>query len=57
MSLKENDKQFCNQLTKYLLQKSIDSIDAMIKKIVEHTKKKMIELAVVYKKLCAEYDN
>ena len=40
MSLKENDKQFCNQLTKYLLQKSIDSIDAMIKKIVEHTKKK-----------------
>ena len=33
----------------------INSIDAMIKKIEDE--ERMIELVMVYKKLCAEYDN
>ena len=48
MSLKDIDKQNCNQSTKHLLEKIIDSIDAVIKKTEDE--KRMIELVEVTKK-------
>ena len=55
MSLKEIDKQNCNQSTKHLLEKIIDSIGAVIKKTEDA--KRMIELVEVTKKISKNVTN
>ena len=55
MSLKEIDKQNCNQSTKHLLEKIIDSIGAVIKKTEDE--KRMIELVEVTKKISKNVTN